>query len=118
MLQEINKEKEFIRILLTQTKTFILDLQSNLKKLPLQISYIFTKLRKRLKKIFIGEKHKGDLNFKKDIKDKITKSLLKFFLKNIIGERLKCFSNERKEYFMWYFHIPTTTSDNYFETFK
>jgi len=94
-------------------------LQSNIKKLPLQISYIFTKLRKRLKKLYIEDKGINDLNIKKDIKEKITKSLIKFFLKNIIGERLKTFSNERKEYFCWYFNIPmNSTSDNYFETFK
>jgi hypothetical protein len=74
-------------------------------------------LRKRLKKLFIGERGKTDLYFKKETKEKITKSLLKFFLKNIIGERLKTFSNERKEYFCWYFNIPSS-SDDYFETFK
>jgi hypothetical protein len=96
-----------------------LDLQSNIKKLPIQISYIFTKLRKRLKNHFIGEKIKSDANIKKEIKDKITKSLFKFFLKNIIGERLKVFSSDRKDYFCWYFNIPTATLvDNYFETFK
>lgn len=104
---------------MTHTKTFILDLQSNIKKLPIQIRYIFTKLRKRLKRLFIGEKSKSDPNFKKDIKDKITRSLLKFFLKNIIGEKLKVFSNERKAYFCWYFNIPSNlSSDNYFETLK
>ena len=97
----------------------ILDLQSNIKKIPIQISYIFTKLRKRLKKVFIRDKNITDPNLKKEIKEKITKSLLKFFLKNIIGDRLKSFSNERKEYFCWYFGIPTESkSDDYFETFK
>lgn len=99
-----------------QTKAFILDLQSNIKKLPIQISYMFTKLRKRLKKFFTDKKNASE---KIEIKEKINKSLLKFFLKNIIGEKLKTFCNERKEYFSWAYGIPMgNTSDNYFETFK
>ena len=100
------------------TKSFALDLQSNIKKIPLQVSYIFTKLRKRLKKIFITDKNITNETQKKEIKDKIIKTLIKYFFKNIIAEKLKKFCNERKEYFYLYFSIPTQSSDDYFEFFK
>jgi hypothetical protein len=115
-VKELTKEKEYVKVILMQTKSFILDLQSNIKKLPIQISYMFTKLRKRLKRYFTDKKNEIEKN---EIKEKINKSLLKFFLKNIIGEKLKTFCNERKDYFSWTFGIPLgNTSDNYFETFK
>lgn len=76
-------------------KSVLNDLENNIAKIPVYVSFCLTKIKKKLYKFIVNPKDKEKA--KKD-KEKIKNALLRLFYKNILARLLKRLTAENEIY--------------------